>query len=104
MTVLDLVFLSRTPAGLLQVTDVDEDLDDVGLGFFEIRPQALLSEDDLGVIRDALEPGTSAAVIVYEQSWSRRLVSAVENEGGAVALHVRVPPATVTAAVKAAAS
>jgi hypothetical protein len=101
-TILDLVFLTRTTDGHIRVTDVDENLDDVGLGTLEVNAQALVSEDDLDVVRDALEPGSSAAVIVYEHSWARRVAGAVEDAGGQVALHVRIPRETVEAAIAAA--
>jgi len=56
------------------------------------------------VIRDSLEPGASAAIIVYEESWARGVASAVRKAGGEVALHVQVPRDAVDAAVAAAAS
>ncbi len=71
VTVLDLVFLSRSSTGEIREIDVSEKLDDVGLGHLEIQEQALISEDDLDLARDILEPGHSAAVIVYENSWAR---------------------------------
>ena len=104
VTVLDLVVLTRTSDGMIRITDVDENLDDVGLGALEINGQALISEDDLDVVRDSLELGTSAAVIAYEHSWARRLAGAVEDAGGQVALHVQVPRDAVEAAVSAALS
>ena len=71
VTVLDLVFLSRSATGEIREIDVSEKLDDVGLGQLEIQEQALISEDDLELARDILDPGHSAAVIVYENSWAR---------------------------------
>jgi hypothetical protein len=103
VTILDLVYVSRTEDGEIRVVDVDENLDETGLGTLETAAQALVSEDDLDVVRDALEPGTSAAVIVYEHSWARRVAGAVQAAGGQVALHVQIPRATVEAAVTAAA-
>lgn len=102
LTILDLVYLSRTANGDLRVIDVDESLDDVGFGTLPVRGQALLSEDDLDVAREVLEPGSSAAVIVFEHSWARRIAGAVEDAGGEVALHVRIPRETVHAAFAAA--
>ena len=46
----------------------------------------LISQDDLGTVRDWLRPGTSAAVIAYEHSWARRLARAVRDAGGMVML------------------
>src|SRR5438552_1074017 len=82
ITVLDLTFLARTPDGLLRVSGVDANLDRVGLGSLEIRAQALIQEDHLGVLRDSLKPGTSAAVIAYEHSLVRRLSGAAQDAGG----------------------
>ena len=102
--VLDLVFISRLQDGQIRITDVDENLDDIGFGSLEIKAQTLVNEDDMEVIRDSLEPGTSAAIIVYEESWARGVASAVRKAGGEVALHVQVPRDAVDAAVAAAAS
>ena len=104
VTVLDLVFISRLQDGQIRITDVDENLDDIGFGSLEIKAQTLVNEDDMEVIRDSLEPGTSAAIIVYEESWARGVASAVRKAGGEVALHVQVPRDAVDAAVAAAAS
>jgi hypothetical protein len=103
VTVLDLVFLTHTSDGLIRLTDVQEGLDGVGLGTLEVTAQALISEDDLDVVRDSLEQGTSAVVIVYEQTWARGLAAAVVQAGGEVALHVHIPRETVEAAIAVAA-
>jgi hypothetical protein len=92
VTVLDLVFLTRTSEGHFRITNADENLHEIGLGSLEIRAQPLISEKELDVVRDSLEPGTSAAVIAYEHSWAQRLAGAVAHAGGtAVALHVPGP-------------
>jgi hypothetical protein len=90
--------------GQIRITDVDENLDETGFGSLEIKAQTLVNEDDMEVIRDSLEPGTSAAIIVYEESWARGVASAVRKAGGEVALHVQVPRDAVDAAVAVAAS
>lgn len=102
ITVLDLVFLARSTDGGIREIDVSEKLDDVGLGLLEIQEQALISEDDLDLARDQLDPGHSAAVIVYENSWARKVSGAVADAGGAVTLHVRIPRDVVEAALEAA--
>ena len=52
VTVLDLVFISRLQDGQIRITDVDENLDDIGFGSLEIKAQTLVNEDDMEVIRD----------------------------------------------------
>ena len=102
MTVLDLVTISRLQDGQIRITDVDENLDDIGFGSLEIKAQTLVNEDDMEVIRDSLEPGASAAIIVYEER-ARGVASAGRKAGGEVALHVQVPREAVENAVAAAA-
>jgi hypothetical protein len=102
ITVLDLVFLSRSAGGEIREVDVTESLDDVGLGILEIGDQALISEDDLDLARDTLDPGHSAAVIVYENSWARTVSGAIADAGGELTLHVRIPRDVVEAALEAA--
>ena len=54
MTVLDLVIISRLQDAQIRITDVDENLDDLGFGSLEIKAQSLVNEDDMEVIRDSL--------------------------------------------------
>jgi hypothetical protein len=84
--VLDLVFVIRTSSDLIRITGARENLDDIGLGALQVSSPKLISQDDLGVVRDWLRPGTSAAVIAYEHSWARRLARAVRDVGGMVML------------------
>ena len=84
--VLDLVFVIRTSSDLIRITGARENLDDIGLGALQVSSPKLISQDDLGVVRDWLRPGTSAAVIAYEHSWARRLARAVRDAGGMVML------------------
>jgi len=83
---LDLVFVIRTSGDVVQVTGDRENLEDIGLGAVQVSAPKLISEDDLGVVRDWLRPGTSAAVIAYEHTWARRLARAVRDAGGMVML------------------
>jgi hypothetical protein len=102
--VLDLVFVTRTADGALRVTDASDNLDAVGLGALPVSPRALVSDDDLEQVRGWMRPGTSAAVVVYEHRWPRRLADAARDAGGEVALHAQVPHDAAVAAVTAAVS
>ena len=48
---LDLVFVIRTSGDLVRITGAREDLDDIGLGAFQVSTPKLISEHDLGPIR-----------------------------------------------------
>jgi len=100
VTVLDLVFVSKSLDGELRIVDVSEGLDEHGLAVLEVQGQALISEDDLELATDTVEPGTSAVVIVYENSWARKVSGAIADAGGELTLHVRIPRDVVEAAVE----
>ncbi|MCA1005614.1 DUF6325 family protein [Rhodococcus hoagii] len=99
VTIVDLVYIAKDAAGNITEIDVDEDLTDAGLAALAIEAQDLISDDDLDVVRESLEPGTSAAIIVYEESWARRIATAARAAGGEVALHVQIPRDAVVSAV-----
>lgn len=102
VTLLDLVYLAKDHDGSVSQIDVDEQLEDVGLGGLAFDAVALLNDDDLDVVRESMEPGTAAAVIVYEETWARSFAATVRQDGGEVALHVQVPRDAVLSAVQAA--
>jgi Family of unknown function (DUF6325) len=102
ITILDLLFLAREDSGDLLVVDVGPGLDGYGLGELSVEGAALVSEEDLDVVRDALPRDTSAAIIVFEHTWARRLAASVAAAGGEVGLHVRIPSEDVESAVAAA--
>jgi hypothetical protein len=102
VTLLDLVYLSKDEQGNVTQVDVDEDLNEVGLEILSIEAKALISDEDLDVVRDSIEPGSSAAIIVYEETWARQIASRTRAAGGEVVLHVQIPRDVIVAAVEAA--
>lgn len=101
VTVLDLVYLAKNDDGTVSQIEIDEPLAETGLAGITVDPLDLVSDDDLEVVRSSLEPGTSAVVLVYEETWARRLAGEVRNAGGEVALHIQVPRDAVEAALTA---
>jgi hypothetical protein len=91
VTVLDLVWVTHGDDGELVVIDFDEDLAPAGLESFAVGGQGLLSDDDLDLVRECLPAGMSAAVILFENTWARKVTSAVIAAGGEVMLHLQLP-------------
>jgi hypothetical protein len=104
VTVLDLVLVTRDGGDHIRLIDADEDLS--GTGLEPVRPAGgpLLSDADLDLVRAELPPASSAVVLVYEETWARRLTGAVRDAGGEVTLHVQLPTAVVESALVAAAT
>ena len=77
----DLVVVRKETDGTFSGLDLN-DLSADGLGGFAAFAGArsgLLDDDDLRQAADALRPGTTAALIVYENSWAGPFVAAVRN-------------------------
>ena len=71
-----------------------EDLDESGVGDFKVFEGAssgLLGDDDAATAAEALEPGSAAVLIVYENRWAGPFAAAVRRNGGVVVDNQRIP-------------
>jgi hypothetical protein len=93
--VLDLVFVTKgedgTVAGLaLADIDSDGELDLIG---FEDASSGLIGEDDYDDAGGVLEPGASAAILLYENRWARPFAEAVKKGGAQLVARGGIPGA-----------
>jgi hypothetical protein len=82
--VLDVMFVTKEADGTFAGFDAT-DLDADGVGDFQLFEGAssgLLGDDDVKQAADAIEPGTSAVMIVYENRWAAPFIAAVRRNGG----------------------
>jgi hypothetical protein len=101
--ILDLIFLTKDSEGGFEVFE-SSDLDDSEIGelrAFETELAMLLSEQDVVDLVETIEPGASAAVVVWENLWAAPFGSAVRRAGGQLAASGRIPVQAVIAAVEA---
>ena len=61
----------------------------------------LLSEDDVIAVAEAIEPGSSAAVLVWENVWAAPFASALRRAGGQLVASGRIPIQALLAAIEA---
>ena len=69
---------------------------------FEGASSGLLGDEDVATAADALEPGTAAAMILYENRWAAPFAAAVRRNGGELIDNQRIPHESVLAALDAA--
>jgi hypothetical protein len=101
--VLDLLVLKKEADGTLEAFELS-DLDPAEIGelrTYEAELATLLSEDDVTAIAEAIEPGSSAAVLVWENSWAAPFASAVRRSGGQLVASGRIPIQALLAAIEA---
>jgi hypothetical protein len=101
--VLDLAFIAKAEDGSvagLEIADLGQEVEE--LKVFEGASSGLLSDEDAAEAAEALEPGTSAALLVYENRWAGPFASAVRRSGGQLVAFGRIPVQAVLAALDAA--
>jgi hypothetical protein len=98
--ILDIAFVTKDPDGSVVALDVG-DLKQVAAAFaeFEGASSGLLGFEDLQEAAAALEPGTSAAVLVWENRWAAPVAAALRRSGGQLVASGRIPVQAVLAAL-----
>ena len=101
--VLDLVLLTKDVDGSVEASEL-RDADDSEVG--QLRAvladlAVLLAESDVEEIGSVLEPGSTAAVLVWENSWAAPFGSAVRRSGGQLVTSGRIPTQAIMAAIEA---
>ena len=100
--VLDLLILRKDADGSVEAVELHE-LDDSKVGellALEAELGMLLAAEDIEAIGLAIEPGSVAAVLVYENSWAGPFGSAVRRSGGQMIANGRIPTQALLAAIE----
>jgi len=101
--VLDLLVLKKDDDGTLEAFELSN-LDDKEVGelrSYESELAMLLSEEDVTSLAAAIEPGSSAGVVVWENTWAAPFASAVRRSGGQLVASGRIPTQALLAAIEA---
>jgi hypothetical protein len=91
--VLDVMFVIQNEDGTFSGLEA-RGLDEGRVGdfkYFEGASSGLLGEDDVAVAAEAIEPGSAAVMIVYENRWAAPFVAAVRRNGGVLVDNQRIP-------------
>jgi hypothetical protein len=97
--ILDLAFLGKDENGVVYAIDL-ADLDSEYTAFAGAS-SGLLGTDDLQDAAEALEPGTSAAVLIWENRWAAPVAVALRRSGGQLVASGRIPVQAIIAALDA---
>lgn len=101
--VLDLAFITKAEDGSVAGIDIADLGDQVEeMKVFAGASSGVLSDDDFAEAAEALEPGTSAALLVYENRWAGPFAAAVRRSGGQLVANGRIPVQAFLAALDAA--
>jgi uncharacterized membrane protein len=101
--ILDLLFVKKDDDGSFEVFEAS-DLEESEIGELrglETELAMVLSEQDITDLAETIQPGSSAALLVWENLWAAPFGSAVRRAGGQLAASGRIPIQAVLAAIEA---
>jgi hypothetical protein len=99
--VLDIAFVRKDDDGTVVGLDLTEFDGDPVLTVFEGASSGLLGDDDYAEAGAAIEPGCSAALLVYENTWAAPFATALRRSGAQLVANGRIPVNALLAALDA---
>ena len=96
---LDVQFMTKDDSGNAAAIE----LNDLGEHFavFDGASTGIIGDEELAEAAEALEPGTSAALLVWENRWAAPFAAAMRRSGGEVVSSGRIPVTAIEAALQA---
>ena len=99
--IMDILILSKNEDGSVDAMELG-DLPQMGeLSRLETELAQTLAEDDVVNLAAAMDPGSMAGVLVYENLWAAPFASAMRRAGGQLIANGRIPIQALIAAVEA---
>jgi uncharacterized membrane protein len=98
--IIDAAFVSKDENGkivTLELTQLDPEVQ-AGLESLDIEVQGLLNGEEIQAIGEELDPESSAALLVWENIWARKVAQTMRDAGGVLVAFERVPHNVVQAA------
>ncbi|MFD9031025.1 DUF6325 family protein [Streptomyces sp. NPDC059567] len=104
--ILDLTFIKKDADGVVSHVELDA-LDPTEASVFDNIEGGdgggLFSQEDLDLIAEELVPDSSAAIILWEDTWAAGITGAIRRAGGELLVHERIPAEAVERAYEDAA-
>jgi Family of unknown function (DUF6325) len=99
--VIDVLILTKDTDGTVEATELS---DTAGLGelkAIEAELAELLAAEDVDHLAAAMEPGSTAGVLIWENTWAAPFASAVRHSGGQLIANGRIPIQAIIASIEA---
>jgi hypothetical protein len=98
---IDVLILTKDEDGVIEANELS-DFDDLGdLQAIEAELAELLAADDVAHLAAAMEPGSTAGVLIWENLWVAPFASAARRAGGQLIANGRIPIQAILASIEA---
>ena len=98
---IDVLILTKSQDGTVEATELSE-IDELGeLQALEAQLAELLAADDVEHLAAAMEPGSTAGVLIWENLWAAPFASAARRAGGQLIANGRIPIQAIIASIEA---
>jgi hypothetical protein len=99
--VIDVLILTKSEDGRVEAMELS-DVEELGeLETLEADLAELLAEDDVEHLAAAMEPGSTAGVLIWENLWAAPFASAARRSGGQLIANGRIPIQAIIASIEA---
>jgi hypothetical protein len=99
--VIDVLILTKNEDGSIEATEL-ADVGELGeLQTLEAELAELLAEDDVVHLAAAMEPGSTAGVLIWENLWAAPFAAAARRSGGQLIADGRIPIQAIIASIEA---
>ena len=99
--VLDVLVLAKAEDGTVDGFELDDLEEMTVLEDVELQIAEILAADDVALIAEAMEPGTVAGVVVWENLWAAPFAAAARRSGGQLIASGRIPTQAILASMEA---
>ena len=99
--VIDVLILVKNADGSVEPMELSEIGELGALEALEAQLAELLAEEDVEHLAAAMDPGSVAGVLIYENLWAAPFASAARRSGGQLIANGRIPIQAIAAAIEA---
>jgi hypothetical protein len=99
--VVDVLILVKDEDGVVDAIELS-DIEELGeLQALEVELAELLAEEDVEYLAAAMDPGSTAGVLIWENLWAAPFASAARRSGGQLIADGRIPIQAIIASIEA---
>jgi hypothetical protein len=99
--IIDLTFISKDAAGRVEVVEYDAVEELAAFAGLDAEVGGILTDEDVVHAAMSLEPNTSAALLLWEDTWATPFAEAVRNANGVILEGARIPREVIERALDA---